>query len=370
MCTLINYFSGSTINGIVEITVNKPTNVRSIALVISGEAKVDWSEDEGMGDDKKSVTYSANENYINTTTVLYGSTDGNTVSISPGYHTYKFLCTLPPELPSSIEGRDGKIRYSAKVVFDRPWKFNKTFNTGYTVIKITDLNYENPQIRLPSTLEIQKKFWCCCFASRPLIVEATIPKSGYVSGEYISVNFKVFNTSGKRIQRFSVSLKQLINSKSDYPSSKSKLQTITLTKQVIGSIENSQRDVFQSSLLIPPVPPTCNEITCRIVQVNYEVHVKVHVNGPHIAPVVKLPLIIGNIPLTSINKNSKQEPLSTNSLLQNPKTPEISAEEFGFPPPSYEEANYVEKVNMNANEQHPIAESTYLPRYPVFNFNQ
>ncbi|XP_055375274.1 arrestin domain-containing protein 17-like isoform X1 [Condylostylus longicornis] len=365
------FYSGSTINGIVEITVDKPTDVRSIVLLISGEANVRWSEVEEVNDRKTSVNFTANENYINTTTILHGSTNGSTVTISPGTHIYKFVCALPPELPSSIEGYDGRIRYSAKVVFDRPLKFNKTFITGITIIQITDLNIiENPQIRLPSTSKSKKKFWCRRFPNRPLTVEGTIPKSGYVSGECITVSFKLFNTYGKRVQHFSVSLKQLINSQSDNPKSKSKVQTITLTKEIIDFVENTQEEFFQTSLLIPPVPPTCDEKTCRIIQVHYEIHIKVHVSGRRTGPVVEIPLIIGNVPLISNNQIQNQVSQSINSLLPRQRTPEICAAEFGLSPPSYEEPTYIEKVDMNVNEEHPIGESTYLPRYPVFKFNQ
>ncbi|XP_055375363.1 arrestin domain-containing protein 17-like [Condylostylus longicornis] len=364
------FYSGSIINGTVQVTVDKPTTVQSVLLVISGEANVRWSEDEGTGDNRSSVYYYANDNYIKSTTYLYGSENGITVTINPGSHIYTFTCALPPELPSSVEGHYGKVRYSAKVIFDRPWKFNKTFTKGITIVKITDLNHENPQIKLPATLEIQKQFWCFCCISRPLIIEGTISKSGFVSGEYIPVKFNIFNMSTNTVQRISVSLKQIITSKSDHPRKKSKIQTINLTKTSINSIKNSQKEEFNTNLLVPPVPPTCNEEICRVVHVNYEVHIKAIINGPHIAPVLKIPLVIGNVPLDLNVKNYINTAESTDPSLSNARTPEVSAVEFGLPPPTYEEALYIEQVNMNAEEKHPIADSNYLPRYPVFQFGQ
>ncbi|XP_055375402.1 arrestin domain-containing protein 17-like [Condylostylus longicornis] len=231
------FYSGSIIKGAVEISVDKPTDIQSIVLIISGYGFVEWF------DFKSNLSYSAKNNYINSTNFLHGSQNGNAVTINTGTHVYKFTCSLPSELPSSVEGVYGRIRYSAKVVFNRPLKFNKIFTTGITVIKVTDLNNENPQIKLPSTLETQEKFWCFCCTSQPFIIEATIPKSGYVCGECIPIKFNINN------------------------------------------------------MTVPPVPPTFNEEICQIIQVNYEVHVKAILNGPNVIPIVKIPIIIGNVPL-------------------------------------------------------------------------
>lgn len=38
------------------------------------------------------------------------------VRLDPNTYTYNFRCLLPPQLPGSVEGKFGYIRYSASVV--------------------------------------------------------------------------------------------------------------------------------------------------------------------------------------------------------------------------------------------------------------
>lgn len=68
--------------------------------------------------------------------------------IQPGSYIYNFSCQLPYEVPSSFESPYGHIRYSVKVVLDRPKRFDNTFTKNFTVLKALDLNYEPPAIRV------------------------------------------------------------------------------------------------------------------------------------------------------------------------------------------------------------------------------
>lgn len=68
--------------------------------------------------------------------------------IEPGIHTYTFACQLPSTCPSSFEGFYGYIRYLVKVELVRPWKFNQHFTRGFTVLKVMDLNYHSPLLRV------------------------------------------------------------------------------------------------------------------------------------------------------------------------------------------------------------------------------
>lgn len=73
-------------------------------------------EDDGQGG-KKHVPYFVigEQKHIEYTTWLYGSVmDGPQNSLPNGVHKYPFVFTVPPNLPSSFEGRYGRIRYEIK----------------------------------------------------------------------------------------------------------------------------------------------------------------------------------------------------------------------------------------------------------------
>lgn len=66
------------------------------------------------------------------------------VLIEPGIHIFSFACHLPTNCPSSFEGFKGNIRYTIQVNLERPWKFDQKFTRGITVLKIENLNYQDP----------------------------------------------------------------------------------------------------------------------------------------------------------------------------------------------------------------------------------
>lgn len=55
-------------------------------------------------------------------------------------YKYAFSCQLPEELPTSMEGTFGSIRYTATVTIDAPIWPAKVFEKGFTVIKAVNLN--------------------------------------------------------------------------------------------------------------------------------------------------------------------------------------------------------------------------------------
>lgn len=69
------------------------------------------------------------------------------MKILPGAHRFPFECHLPPNLPTSVEGRIGHIRYSARVIIDVPMWRNKEFAQSFTVYRAIDLNAD-PRMRV------------------------------------------------------------------------------------------------------------------------------------------------------------------------------------------------------------------------------
>jgi hypothetical protein len=60
--------------------------------------------------------------------------------MQPGEYSFQFSYQLPANIPTSFENDHGHVRYTAKAVIDRPWKFDHETKAGFTVIYILDLN--------------------------------------------------------------------------------------------------------------------------------------------------------------------------------------------------------------------------------------
>lgn len=68
-------------------------------------------------------------------------TDEAEVFVLPaGTHDFFFTCNLPPDLPSSISGYYGHIKYTACVMLHIPFWPNKKFEQKFHVFKPVNLN--------------------------------------------------------------------------------------------------------------------------------------------------------------------------------------------------------------------------------------
>lgn len=69
------------------------------------------------------------------------------IQLAAGTHQYSFQCYLPTDLPSSVEGEFGYIRYQMTVVFEVAFWPEQEFITPFTVIKPLNLN-DSPMLRV------------------------------------------------------------------------------------------------------------------------------------------------------------------------------------------------------------------------------
>lgn len=62
------------------------------------------------------------------------------VDMKAGTYNYHFECMLPSDLPSSIEGRIGSVRYFVRVIIDNTVLTNEIFKRTLNIIRPLDLN--------------------------------------------------------------------------------------------------------------------------------------------------------------------------------------------------------------------------------------
>lgn len=317
----------------------------------------------GTGSRRHSVTYAAKEDYLNQTTYLSGSqASTNPIEMPPGITTYSFACMLPPQLPSSFEGKHGHIRYNCKAVLDRPWKTDKEFRLSFTVIKTEDLNLLAPELLIPSKSEIVRHFYCCCFKSKPFYMSASIPFSGFVAGQKIDVTISINNQSNVDIEGTKISLERNTNYISQTPRKKIKFENLAV-KEVFGAgVKACGSAEIKLSLDVPPIAPT-NMKFCRVLTTSYQLKITAKSTGAHKSPHMNIPIVIGTIPFRASIQAPNYDAIMNSSIASTSSHPSAPPA-FDLPPPSYEQAIRV-VPEMTEND---VNVSIFDPRYPVWNF--
>lgn len=282
--------------------------------------------------------------------------------MQPGTTTYSFACMLPTQLPSSVEGKYGHIRYSCKVVVDRPWKTDKEFRLSFSVIKTEDLNLMSPTLYIPSKSEIVRHFYCCCFKSKPFYMSASIPFAGYVPGQKIEVTINMNNQSNVDIEGTKVSLERNTQYISQTPRKKIRLECLTV-KEVFGvGMRACGSGEIRLTLPVPPLAPT-NTNFCRVLTTTYQLKILAKVAGAHKNPHLNIPITIGTIPFNASAQAPHYDAVMNSSIASTSSHPSAPIG-FNLPPPSYEEAMRIEP-EMTEND---VNISVFNPRYPVWNF--
>ncbi|KAH8394593.1 hypothetical protein KR215_009887 [Drosophila sulfurigaster] len=322
------YFAGQVVTGKVTLKLDKLKLAKAVTLNINGFAETQWTESRGTAE----------------------------VSLEPGVHVYNFTCQIPATCPSSIEGHFGRIRYMTKVSIVRPWKFDQSYTRCFTVLKMMDLNYDSPILRVPAHCESLKTYCCWPCTSDPLQLQLTLPQTGFVPGQICIVDMLVTNDSHIRVEQLQISLVMMVTyHASHFARTSSKNERIVVTKLMGDPVPNHCKKQFKYSLRLPATPPTCFNL-CRIIQIAYQVEVEAKVKGFHRNEVLKVPLTIGSVPLT---EHLQMQPRNLQA------------------PPNYEEAVHMRStLGGKSNEEFEgsappntisLDGSDFSPRYPIFN---
>lgn len=77
------------------------------------------------------------------------------VKLEPGDYNHTFEFPIPTDVPSSIEGSFGHIRYTVQVVVDVPLWLNKKFKDTITVVNAINLN-DDLSLRVNCSVQLNK----------------------------------------------------------------------------------------------------------------------------------------------------------------------------------------------------------------------
>lgn len=171
--------------------------------------------------------------------------------------------------------------------------------------------------QIPSQMELTKNFCCGPCRTGPFSIVASIPQSGFVSGQVIKVSTEVTNMSTIPVDEMKFLLRKIVSYHSQTPSSKTKEEIVDIQERRTGGVSKNDHGRFLVSLPVPPVPPT-NINLCKVIHISYEIKVEARLSGLHSNPYIRIPITIGTIPL-NLNYPDPKFPV-INTISQPPIT--------------------------------------------------
>ncbi|XP_076033491.1 arrestin domain-containing protein 3-like isoform X2 [Oratosquilla oratoria] len=289
----IVYFPGQTITGRIELSNTSPKNCRGVKVKFKGYSKVRWTEDKG----DSTKTYKSNECYYNTKYYVWG--DGNETELPPGNHAFNFSFMLPPNIPSSFESKYGKILHEVSAALDLPMALDKECTKLVSVSSLYDLN-TLPGVISPVQENKTKHLCCCCCRSGPMSIVLNIEKTGFASGENISINAECTNMSNRSMNKTEAKIIQKVTC---YANGEKRSRRMIVASVQHPSIPEGESDIWSSVLLkIPPLPPS--ELPgCQNISIKYIFEFSMDPGGMAMDLEIEFPIIIGTIPLRSAHQN-------------------------------------------------------------------
>ncbi|XP_012261983.2 arrestin domain-containing protein 2-like isoform X1 [Athalia rosae] len=372
------YYGGQTLAGKLFITTDAPLQMRAVVLNYFGECDVRWSRGTKNG----RRYYTNNEKYLNLQQLIYGDYDED-CELPEGEHIYLFSCPLPMRLPSSFEGRHGRIRYSVKATIKRSWKFDDTTTEPFYVVEILDLN-KAPLAASPVQEVNSKTFWC---HSSPLSMSVEIPVRGFVSGQIIPVKVSVDNESDVQVGGVRATLRQITTF---HARSTSRDDENVIFRNEFPLQNGRGREEIFLNLNLPALPHS-NLQSCKIIDLKYVLSITAKVNAwYHRNLTMPINLIIGNVPLLSYQipvqpirftrTQIEELPVSENCRSSDSLLPDYQfvaapfSESYGehCPVPTYEQC-VPEKRKPNKKQGNDAnndgVEKPFIPLYPVYRFH-
>ncbi|XP_070494889.1 arrestin domain-containing protein 3-like [Chironomus tepperi] len=303
------YYPGQVVKGTVELLLESTKSFRGFYVTVFGQARAHWTETRssttGTGKNRRTthhtVHFEGKEIYLNSKTYLFGQSGGSAFDVQPGSHKYNFACQLPEQLPATFDGVHGEIRYYVEAVLDIPWRFDKEVKTPITIVRHDDLNLY-PELRVAQAVEEVKTFCCLFCESGPLLMQATIPQSGFAKGQYVPIKIHYSNKSDTDVLSTSIKLRRLINFKSTTPHEKTKSDNEKMVEVNCRGVKAGESVTLENTIDIPSIMMSSNGRFCRVIQIEYFIQVEAHVDGCHTNPELLLPITIGSEPLRVDNQ--------------------------------------------------------------------
>lgn len=242
---------------------------------------------------------------------LIGSKGADPTEIQPGTYLYDFEHRLPRNIPYSIDGVYGFVKYFAMATLDLPWEmYDKNVVKPFTVRRYEDLNYMSG-MREPREVITRKEidspswiFWKG--ATGFVMIKGSIPQCGYALGEKISVDVEINNQSTVEIENVTISLINIGSYVCQTPWSKMEKSTQLKISEVISQgVKAGYTAKIKEKLLVPDNAQITSVMYCNVFQISYNVQVSIKFRRWNNNVNLNIPVYIGSVALQPLEKHKR-----------------------------------------------------------------
>ncbi|XP_060893883.1 arrestin domain-containing protein 3-like isoform X3 [Labrus mixtus] len=289
---------GDTLSGKVTVVMSKETRVQCFVVKTKGKAKVIWSEHKGQNKE----THSDKKIYFYFEHIILqdkNKGDGSEI-ISPGRNVFPFAFEIPNiDIPSSYEGKWGKITYSLRAQLTLSiWSVHKS-KTEFPFLTKSEFPFASKSEMIIIGLKEQQHATRISFhGSEKVTMNVTSEKMGVKQGEALGVSVEVFNQSARTVTpKFYLCEEQTFAARS---------QKIVHTNETLfGTGDSVPAHTNRTMTKVISIPPQLHPtfFNCSMMRLEYRLKVTLDVPLAKAAE-IKLPLVI----LLGLPKLHQQKP--------------------------------------------------------------
>ncbi|XP_068594941.1 arrestin domain-containing protein 3-like [Brachionichthys hirsutus] len=281
-----SFSPGDVLSGRVTVVTTKETKVQSFLVRAKGKAEVTWCEQEGQS----AVVHSDKKKYFYFEHVILqdkNKGDGSEI-ISSGRNVYPFTFVIPnTDMPSSYEGKWGKIAYSLRAHLTQSiWLVHKT-KIEFPFLTKSEFPFASKSEMIIIGLKEQQRASRISFsASENVAINITSEKMGAKQGEATGVTAEVRNNSARPVTpKFYLVEKQTFAARSK--------RTVHTNEILLGEGESVPAQTGRTVTKVLSIPPQLHPTFLNCCMMKLEHRLKVRLDAPLLRnPEVKLPLVI------------------------------------------------------------------------------
>jgi hypothetical protein len=284
------YYPGQVVKGHVVLSISSQAlKLRGLSLLLKGSASCNYSKD----------LQAEQEFFVVDRQLIEPKQEAN--EMTPGVYRYEFCHRLPRNIPYSVDGQYGNVKYFAQATIDIPWDlYDKKITRNFTVSRYEDLSFMSG-MREGREVQIQKQIdssaWFFSRSSLGLVtMKAAINKCGYAPGEKINVDVSIDNQTSADIENVLITLQynETMSAQTPWAKLEEKVSN-KISETIADGVKAGFTKKIKESVLVPENSKITSVMYSNVFQISYNVLITAKFRRATIP--LSIPIYIGSVAL-------------------------------------------------------------------------